>query len=100
MFTTHHRPHNSPHKSAPLGLFRRWPAQANPGCGRRAADSGLWQVLVTVWAATAAHHAAPRHAGQMAEVARPAYCWGKIGPARCRAAGVDAGEGMLGGGGA
>ncbi len=28
MFTTHHRPHNSPHKSAPLGLFRR---RSQPG---------------------------------------------------------------------
>jgi len=100
MFTTHHRPHNSPHKSAPPGPFRRWPAQANPVCGRRPAGRGLWPVLVTVWAATAAHHAAPRQAGQMAGVARPEYCWGKIGPARCRAAAADGGEGMLGGGGA
>ncbi len=96
MFTTHHRPHNSPHKSAPPGPFRRWPAQADPGCGRRAAGSGLWPVLVTVWAAAAAHHAAPRQAGQMAGVARPAYCWARSVPRGAgqprRTGGGDAGR--------
>ena len=78
--TTHDRPHNSPHKSAALGLFWRWQqARADHGCGHGAGDNVLWQVLVTLSAITAAHRPELGEQGEMAGVSWPAYCWYTIG---------------------